>query len=656
MHVDSVMTQQNALAEEGLDTGTGTKKAQDLHSIIDVIMASYVNLQNTGFVWDLMYKGKKYYDVEFVLFTPFLKLDGDEADKLCGSYTVRTSNVAQLCRYCECPTSESADPTAKHPLKTQEKIQQLVDDNDVAGLQSLSQQNIQNSFYKIRFGAHNNQGIHGACPSEMLHALLLGIFKYLRDCLFEQLGETSQLSDDFDSLALTYGWLMTRQSQRNLPKTQFGKGIRKGKLMAKEYPGVLLCMATVMRSTGGRKLVSRRGYLGETGGTRIVDWLLVCETVLQWEMWLKSPKLKRRLVKRARKKHRYIMYLIKKVARRTTGMGLKLTKFHTIVHMADDILNFGTPKEFDTDTSEEGHKPTKKAAKRTQKKASTFDKQTSVRLEEVQNLEYAQQEINGNKVWEYGVHTQNSEDTYTNPAETNANQFVSKLEGRSLRMEKNNNGIYEAYDYSRKKSKDTTRLEQSFIDFVGKLQEAVDKVCPNTMLRTVLKRNGTIFRADSMYRGNVWRDWVIIDWADDGRLPSKIWGYFELSDMEEDVSVTYGECQMENGQYAIVENANYVTMPEGSYGANSSLFEPISKEIGGTTHRQVSHLKFYVVSVEAFAKPVVVVPDLGGQPNDYFLIRDRAKWSKDFANWLDTDDPEEDIPLNESDDEEEEED
>ena len=57
-----------------------------------------------------------------------------------------------------------------------------------------SQQNIQNALYKICFGSRNNCGIHGACPMEMLHALLLGIFKYARDCLFKhEIGDSSQL-------------------------------------------------------------------------------------------------------------------------------------------------------------------------------------------------------------------------------------------------------------------------------------------------------------------------------------------------------------------------------------------------------------------------------------------------------------------------------
>jgi hypothetical protein len=81
-----------------------------------------VTLQEIGFTWDLSYKGNLYQNIEFVLFTPFVKVDGEEANKLCGKYLSRTSNVAQLCQYCECPTADSDNPHANYALKTKSKI------------------------------------------------------------------------------------------------------------------------------------------------------------------------------------------------------------------------------------------------------------------------------------------------------------------------------------------------------------------------------------------------------------------------------------------------------------------------------------------------------------------------------------------------------
>ena len=125
------------------------------------------------------------------------------------------------------------------------------------------------------------------------------------------------------------------------------------------------------------------------------------ERMLQWETWLKKERLERKLVVRAAEKHRYLMYLIKTVGQREEGMGFNTVKFHAIMHMVDDILNFGKPMEFDTGSNESGHKPTKTAAKLTQKCEETFDKQTSERLEEVNLLSMAMAELDGRPLWNY---------------------------------------------------------------------------------------------------------------------------------------------------------------------------------------------------------------------------------------------------------------
>ena len=271
--------------------------------------------------------------------------------------------MKQLCRYCTVPTSKADYVIQTWPLKTQKGITALIEADDDVGLKEMSQHKIQNAMYKLRFGSHNNQGVHGACPMEMLHALLLGIFKCVRDCLFEQAGPTSNLSDKLNALAITYGNYLSRQSDRNFPKTRFNNGIRKGKLMAKEFPGILLCMAMVLRSTKGDSLLTKKEHFKDD---RVrTDWRMLVETLLQWEMWLKSHKMKTSDVIKVKERNRQIMYLIRKIGSRAEGMGLKIIKFHGIHHLADDILNFGVPMEVDTGSNESGHKATKKAAKLT---------------------------------------------------------------------------------------------------------------------------------------------------------------------------------------------------------------------------------------------------------------------------------------------------
>jgi hypothetical protein len=89
---------------------------------------------------------------------------------------------------------------------------------------------------------------------------------------------------------LEYGELFARQSDRNMPKSKFNVGITGGKLMAKEYEGVLLLLATIVRSSAGRKILQDTN-LGNFNDDQIADWLLLLETLLGWVQWLKSEKM-----------------------------------------------------------------------------------------------------------------------------------------------------------------------------------------------------------------------------------------------------------------------------------------------------------------------------------------------------------------------------
>ena len=130
---------------------------------------------------------------------------------------------------------------------------------------------------------------------EMLHALLLGIFRYVRDAFFTHIGEQSKLADQVNALSKEYGWILSCQSDRNMPVTKFAHGIKRGKRMAQEYPGILLCMAAVLRSTDGRvKLTRKKAHFGTF--ERLRDWSQLIETLLQWERWLQSDKMEKQHV------------------------------------------------------------------------------------------------------------------------------------------------------------------------------------------------------------------------------------------------------------------------------------------------------------------------------------------------------------------------
>ena len=164
-------------------TSMPANRAQDLHSILHIILARYKRIQEEGGIeWDLFYKGRLY-KLLFIPFVVFVKGDSVEQDKHVGKYGSRTKGVAHLCRHCHCPNKETDDAYANHPRKSQTEITAMVKSKDTDGLKATSQQMLWNAWYELKFGKHNDEGIHGATPLEILHWIQLGQFGYSRESL-----------------------------------------------------------------------------------------------------------------------------------------------------------------------------------------------------------------------------------------------------------------------------------------------------------------------------------------------------------------------------------------------------------------------------------------------------------------------------------------
>jgi hypothetical protein len=478
---------------------------------------------------------------------------------------------------------------------------------------------------------HNKAGIHGAMPIDMLHTVMLGTFKRSTECFFDQLGKTSATAESLNDLSKEYGELLDRQSDRNTPKTKFSTGVLHGKIMGKEHEGVLLCLATVLYSSLGKEILSHHhGVFGEKeegSAQHLKDWIQVIGLLLGWLQWLKSPYLMKEHIEAATTKQRNLMHMVKKTLRRAKGMGMKIPKFHMILHICDDIINFGIPSALDTGTNESHHKLSKTAALLTQKKEETFVHQTSIRGEEMLLLALAEEELNGRPLWEYWnghYHSPIPEPLEPEPSTGGSSYILHYNEGADItslvskRRVNDEAGLY---------------IETDFVNFVDKLQVKVEDYVPEIEVRTQHKRNGEIFRAHTQFHGGVWRDWVLVDWSEDVDVCAKLWGFVDLSDMPEDTGVEYGGCLgLQPGVYAICESSEY--KDDANEEMLHNLFVPLEKKSSRIADNSVTKLKFHLVEVEAFVGPVTVVPDIGGAPNSYIMVKNRAEWLDDFHAWL----------------------
>ena len=96
----------------------------------------------------------------------------------CGLYGSEGRGVQCLCRVCCCPTKQLDNPHLEPApqKKTPELIQNLVREGTAESKESLvkiSQHGSWNAMYELRFGQHDNTGVHGAIPWENSHFLQL---------------------------------------------------------------------------------------------------------------------------------------------------------------------------------------------------------------------------------------------------------------------------------------------------------------------------------------------------------------------------------------------------------------------------------------------------------------------------------------------------
>ena len=623
-------------------------EGQDWHHILAHLLVTYRKLEQEGMLWHYKYKGKIHKDIELVFFLHFVKCDGDEADKLCGKYTTRTGNVANLCRFCTCPTNQSSWVFGdKYSKKTEPKIKKLLDRNDLKALQKMSQRNLVNAFHGLRFGLHSDAGIHGACPMEMLHHILLGMFKYVITGMKEQIGKSSGILHEINALAKHYGAIFARNSERDLPKTAFSQGIFQGKIMGKEYTGVLLVALAVFKSALGQKILKKmRRFQIES---RVEDWTMLLETMLQWESFLKLEVMQKKHVRKLKDKHRYVMYLMKKVLRRTKGMGFDVMKFHGILHLAEGILNDGVPNCVDTGHNESHHKPTKYYSKLTQKNVKTFEKQTAQREDEFHLIDLAMLEMEGKAGWDYLEADQvrgppNLGEGSQQPAQDTVKPSVTSTGGTQIRVCKDIEGNL-SWDFPKQKNCLAGEWDTQVVQFLYDLQAIVSKHVGWLNIRTEHKRDGQIFRGHPDFKqSGEWNDWVKLDWGKGyGHLPAEIWCYVDLSTLPEGISLEFGEEKVTRGIYAVIESSYYVQkrpdpgqkQPNRDPAAfETDLFRPFWKEVAAMEGKDVTR-KFYLADVDSFVAPLCVIPDVGADDIlRYYEVKPRKDWAKFFIEWL----------------------
>ena len=564
-----------------------TWKVNEYHMQIDFILrkSGFLDLQERGIKWNIQYMGKSYPTV-LRPFVPFIIGDTEGHDALCGHYKSRTSGVAQLCRVCECPTMKSGWSKARQFAKRKpSKVNQLVRAKNFTVLQQKSQHMLVNAFDSVRFGAHSDCGIFGACPGEILHLVLLGWFKYVVKSFFKQIGQNGVAGKKYVRLCHDIASQLGRQSDRDIPRTTCNDFSSASNIPGHEYAGILLIMLLAFETSRYGEIFDRARALAIQGGhidkhpghdNFIADWKLLLSSLLEWWAWMKQPQIERRCVKRSMYATSYLLRLLKTVAPRHDGMKNNTVKTHLVLHMAEDIQNFGVPEMFNSAYAESAHIPiAKKTVRNTQKRNKTYEIQAAQRYAENLAISHANRHIS-------------SEDAKNSLMDDAARGRRQQWIGKSYSISANALGtprcVWRSDD--RKKVDDTTpqltmdqHVLQSIVDYLLPCLEPpiahcqTEYTCPK----------GVLYRAHPNYEDKPWYDHVLVDW-DDVATPAKILCIVNLNNAKLHSDIKFpGQTAMraEPGLYAIVQ----------SYDAIDTAAEKAAKEAAKEVSMHVSPKK-----------------------------------------------------------------
>lgn len=647
------------------DVSDAAWRLNEYHMQIDCILreSGYLDLQRIGLKWNLSFRGKTY-PVVLHPFIPFIIGDTEGHDGLCGHYKSRTAGVSQLCRACECPTLLSGYSKSRDfPLRKPRIINKMVRDQNIAALKANSQQYLKNAFDNVRFGLHNDRGIFGACPGEILHLILIGWFKNVVDSFFKQIGKDSEYAQRYNTLLLDINQCLARQSDRDVPSTNATKGFSStANIPGHEYAGILFVMLIsfytsrfqdtfrLARATGKKGEKDKKVEIDKTLSNPgfVDDWKTLLSSLLEWHAWLKQPEIRRSSVAKSVYATSHLMRFLKFVAPRLSGkMKDNTVKTHLVLHIHDDVLNFGVPEVMNSSYAESGHITIcKNTARNTQKRSNSFTVQAAMRY--VENL---------------AIHRGFAAiGEHPGSMNVSSNTSVAKLKGKRFMIYKDSNGKILCHRHrSSKKAQDS--LSQEFpID--KHVRETLALHCLPHVNSQILhcyteyhpKSGGQLYRAHPNYNGKPWYDHAFVRWKDDkGNTtlnPSRIHAFVDLHNVAPRSVINFPHSQQDGyfvkpAFYAVVESYDAVAAPslqtsnkDADY--DFSIFRKFRLSLIPNSNKPI----LYLVQTDFIVGPTVAIPDAFGDsppkvsgasiPNvDYIVLTQRqSEWAQTWESFI----------------------
>ena len=326
------------------------------------------------------------------LHTPllFVIADGECADLIVGRYGSHNLNVKRICRRCDVKSDQLSNPRAKYKLLKQRYINILVARQNKLHLKEISQHGNYNAFMDVFFGILGI-GIVDSLPNDLMHMLRQGIVTYCLNIFYDVI--KNPLKTQLDQIVREFTKNNRQSILKNYPRTNPKCGVTNvSNMTGDERMGVVFILTMMILNEeiwmqleesnlcpSSRKKGKKANNKNNKGNSSAKDpeyttagFTVVFEMLLCFMQWSTSPYAisstnaddLQAQEEDLTDKMIVMLQQLKKNVPRLVKQEWNIQKFHSLVHLALDIVAFGGTRNFDASRPENFHQPFCKAPAR----------------------------------------------------------------------------------------------------------------------------------------------------------------------------------------------------------------------------------------------------------------------------------------------------
>jgi hypothetical protein len=428
---------------------------------------------------------------------------------------------------------------------------------------------------------------------------------------------TQNYSKRFDELAKHYGFLLSHQSDRDLPRTHVNTNYttitRKN---ANEMSGILITILIVFSTDEGTNTLDQI-----MAGLEAAKFIQLFELLLMLENFCSFPEHKIIDVKNFKKFVPYILNTYKDILDRQTGCGCKFIKFHLPNHFADDMLRFGSMLNFDTGIGESHHKTEAKyPAKNTQRRKAEFEYQTATR--QIENFAI-------NKAFAY--FEKNSKQNYI---DVDDDSYTDNIDQWFRYQYDPNEGLQQKYGKTEFKT-----CKWSDEVFQTQLTQICTMIYKNGCIDGPLwffalhNRQSYIFRADPNYQSNLcWYDWAEVNWSGQ-MLPTKLLLFWDIKQNTLKKSFKVGDIKItQPGQYVLCYTLQSTKKLQPAH--TTSMLVQYGKLHTDSNNKPI----LYIFHIDCIASTISAVPykvkDTIFNAIEWLFLKPKSEWYSKFMTMM----------------------